>query len=444
MPPPLSNIERLIKLMDKDEGKFAVEGHQVMVGRLAMRLKNGMPWHPHDGAYITVLLPEVTISTHTEIDQAEEEIILPLQQIYTGRKPVISASLADTPCTTFGAPHLLDPLNLILGTSYTMDTPLLPSLLEDCITKEYDFGTAYGCLHAVWHTLDWNTVWDKLCGCEAEDQTVRRKAVHGNGSVDSDMYPWHVWDLYSNRVVPIWTTGKIEPHPISHAWVDENDRMDVWTPINGREWPVPILKNANLNLIRIEMLNNGLEYVWLDVLCLRQKGGLREDLCAEEWKLDVPTIGWVYERTKMHCYLKDYFDSDCCWFNHAWTLQEIRCNGYAICRVTPNGPLNAKPDKDSNYDTQVLTTFHQKLQSLKRLTIQKFDVLEEMRRRVLMNPVDKIAGMAMLLRSPRIPAYYESQSLEDAWTAFMNTASRYIQVDLFFKYPEPGNASAKW
>ncbi len=59
---------------------------------------------------------------------------------------------------------------------------------------------------------------------------------------------------------------------------------------------MPIPKDADLNLIRIEMLNLGAEYVWLDVLCLRQKdeGGLREDLRMEEWKLDVPTIGGMY------------------------------------------------------------------------------------------------------------------------------------------------------
>ncbi len=31
-------------------------------------------------------------------------------------------------------------------------------------------------------------------------------------------------------------------------------------------------KDANLDLIRIEMLNLGAEYAWLDVLCLRQEG----------------------------------------------------------------------------------------------------------------------------------------------------------------------------
>ncbi len=236
--------------------------------------------------------------------------------------------------------------------------------------------------------------------------------------------------------------------------MDENDRVDVWTSINGREWPVPIPKDANLDLIRIEMLNKGSEYVWLDVLCLRQKGGPKEDLRAEEWKLDVPTIGQVYHLTKVHCYLsglgrplrvtEDYFDSDRCWFNRVWTLQEIGLRGYEICGVTPDGPLDAKPNKDGKYDTEALTTFHQKLQGLKCLDFETFDVLEEMRRRVSTNPVDKIAAMAILLKSSIIPAYYEGQSLEDAWTAFMNTTGFHMRGDLFFFYPEPGNAGAKW
>ncbi|KAK0194411.1 hypothetical protein F5146DRAFT_1035780 [Armillaria mellea] len=39
------------------------------------------------------------------------------------------------------------------------------------------------------------------------------------------------------------------------------------------------------------MLNLGADLVWLDVLCLRQKGGPRDHLRAQEWELDVPTIG---------------------------------------------------------------------------------------------------------------------------------------------------------
>ncbi len=74
------------------------------------------------------------------------------------------------------------------------------------------------------------------------------------------------------------------------------------------------------------MLNLGIQYAWLDVLCLRQKeeGGPSEDLRVEEWKLDVPTIGWVYVTPWVVIYLsglgqplslKDgYLDSDQCWF----------------------------------------------------------------------------------------------------------------------------------
>ncbi len=127
------------------------------------------------------------------------------------------------------------------------------------------------------------------------------------GSSIQSCHPRRVWDLYSNRVVPYWF---MDLHfngswlrPISHAWMDEKDRAVVWTPINGYEWPVPIPKDADLNLIRIEMLNLRLEYAWVDVLCLRQVGGPREDMRTEEWKLDVPTIGRVYRRSDVVCYL---------------------------------------------------------------------------------------------------------------------------------------------
>lgn len=66
---------------------------------------------------------------------------------------------------------------------------------------------------------------------------------------------------------------------ISHAWMEETDR-------HGCD-NILILKDASLVRVRIEMLNMGAEYVWLDVLCLRQRGGKKEDPCAKEWKVDV-------------------------------------------------------------------------------------------------------------------------------------------------------------
>ncbi|KAK0433070.1 hypothetical protein EV421DRAFT_1910362 [Armillaria borealis] len=211
------------------------------------------------------------------------------------------------------------------------------------------------------------------------------------------------------------------------------------------EWPcAQSLKDTNLDLIRIELLNKGLE-----------ERGPREDLHVDEWKLDVPTIGGLYRWSKVQCYLsglgqplsveQGYFDSDRCWFNRAWTLQEIGQAGYEICGVTPDGPLNVKADRHGKYDPEVLMTFHEKLRDLQCLAFQPFDTLEEMQHRVSTKPVDRIVGMVILLWPCMIPAYYESQSLEGAWTALVNTADEFVtRAALFFWYPEPGNTGAKW
>ncbi len=170
---------------------------------------------------------------------------------------------------------------------------------------------------------------------EEQDRRMRREVLVHDRITKRNVPPRRVWDLCANRVVPFWVAGK-KPWGISHAWVDEKDRTNVMTPINGYEWPVPMPKDANLDLIRIEMLNLGAEYAWLDVLCLRQEGGKNEHLRLEEWKLDVPTIGSVYFSVNVVCYFNglgrplnlttDYFESDRCWFRRAWTLQEITPN----------------------------------------------------------------------------------------------------------------------
>ncbi len=145
---------------------------------------------------------------------------------------------------------------------------------------------------------NWSAIPDRIRKCEEKVREMRQRALHGRDIVETHIHPRRVWDLYSNRIMPMWTTGMVFMHGIPHAWVDEKERTEVRTPINRYEWPVPIPKDSSLDLVRIEMLNKGLEYVWLDVLCLRQEGGQREDHCVEEWELDVPTIGWVYHHEK--------------------------------------------------------------------------------------------------------------------------------------------------
>ncbi|KAK0478146.1 hypothetical protein IW261DRAFT_1629338 [Armillaria novae-zelandiae] len=389
----------------------------------------------YNGRYYWKLdFPKVTISSQTEIGQTEVSIKVPNQRVYTGRKPVIPSSLADIPCSTLGIQNLLYLLNSTLRTSYTLDTRSDVSLvLKDCIAHNYDFGTAYGLLRPVW--------------CEYID------------NIQTELQDREAEDITCNRVVPWWCYRVgfrlvIDgARPISHAWVDEVDRINVWMPINGCQWPVPIPKGANLDLIRIEMLNLGVEYAWLDVLCLRQKGGPREDLRVEEWKVDVPTIGVIYKYTHVVCYLSGLglplslkegdLESDRSWFRCAWTLQEVG-SSRIIAGEMPDGPMNAKPiDEKGNYEDKILTEFHKQLDSTRRID-GLYGALSAMQHRVSTYPIDKVAGLAYSLRTRSIPAYYESQSLEDAWTALVNVMNMSHQSVLFFMYPEPGTGRKKW
>ncbi|KAK0464809.1 hypothetical protein IW261DRAFT_1166668 [Armillaria novae-zelandiae] len=372
---------------------------------------------------------------------------------YTPAEPIISSSLANTPCSGLGIQGLLDLLNITLGSSYTFDTPSLSFVLKDCITQNYDFGTAYGRLRSAWYNQHWSVLQMELWEREAKDVNWRRNALDGSRIVDSRMKPRRVWDLYSNRVVPYWSSLK-RPRPISHAWVSEVDRVDVLTPINGCEWPVPIPKGANLDLIRIEMLNLGVEYAWLDVLCLRQRGGAREDLRVEEWTLDVPTIGAIYYATRVVCYLSGLgrplsfeagdLDSDWCWFRRAWTVQEVGWER-VIAGDTPDGPMHSKPiDRAGHYEHEALTDFHKQLMSAKSTSNGLYGTLSVMQDRISTNPVDKVAGLAFSLKARSIPAYYESQSLEDAWTSLINEMDPFYRGILLFTYPEPGTGCKKW
>ncbi|PBK79142.1 hypothetical protein ARMGADRAFT_185164 [Armillaria gallica] len=406
---------------------------------------------------------QAKLSAYTETGQAELSIEVPLQRSYTGgRHDVIPCSLADTPCATLGVWGLLNGLNVTLGTSRTSRE--LHTILEDFIERNYDFGTAYALLRPVWDIENPSSIQDELRRREGEDRECRQKALEGNRIVNTYLRPRRVWDLYSNRVVPSWiirnekSPFSLWPTPISHAWVDEKDRVDVRTPINGKEWPVPIPKDADLNLIRIEMLNLGAEYAWLDVLCLRQKeeGGPREDMRVEEWRLDVPTIGRLYNAGilgKVVIYLSGLgrplrlkdgdLDSDRNWFRRAWTLQEVG-DERIIAGDTPDGPMHAQRIDGRGYETALLSRFHKELDSVKRGAGYIFAVLAHMQKRVSTNLVDRVAGLAFPLQPYVLPAYHESETLEDAWTALVNAMVPGMQAPFLLVYPGVGLGCKKW
>ncbi|SJL14825.1 uncharacterized protein ARMOST_18296 [Armillaria ostoyae] len=365
-------------------------------------------------------------------------IEVPNQRSYTGQKPAITSSLADIPCATLGVQGVLYKIRDTLGTPHTLDARSLSSILEDYISKNYDFGTAYGCLRQVWNRNDDSNIQEELLRHEEMDREMRQKALDRNRIVNPHLPPRRVWDLCSNHVVPWWTVG-IWPQPITHAWVDEKDRVDVWTPINGKEWPVPIPKGASLEQIWIEMLNLGAEYTWLDVLCLRQQGRPREDLRTEEWKLDVPTIGQVYDSAWVVIYMcglgrplkEGDLDSDWCWLRRAWTLQEVGIQ-WSIAGDTAGRPMDQQllsRNKNCNNVDDLLTRVHKQVESVQSLKKDDgvFSALEEMQNRVSTNPVDRVAGLTFALGPKAIPMYHESESLEDAWTALVNALDWHAQ-----------------
>ncbi|PBK59367.1 hypothetical protein ARMSODRAFT_966958 [Armillaria solidipes] len=396
-------------------------------------------------------LPEITISSLTETGQAELTIPVLKQRSYTGVL-VIPSALANTPCADLGFIGFLEKLNAALGTSYTEDEvhPALNSILDFYKGQNCDFGMAY----AHFHTFDYCSWYDisaielsRLCEDEEKDRKMRQDVLGDGRITDRFVPPRRVWDLEANRVVPYWVAreaehGVFDIWAISHAWMDVKDRGDVMTPINGYEWPVPLPKDANLDLIRIEMLNLGAEYAWLDVLCLRQLGGRGEHLRKEEWKLDVPTIGYVYDDLDGHvvCYfnglgrplsLTPDFDSDRSWFRRAWTLQEI---GTDIERIIIGGQTG---------DDSISKTFDEQLESFSQLWRVE-NALSQMQKRVSTNPMDRVAGLAYLLHTKYIPTYDAEQSEESAWVALVNAMWGVSRMSLLFCYPEPGNGSKCW
>ncbi|SJL03056.1 uncharacterized protein ARMOST_06401 [Armillaria ostoyae] len=425
-------------------------------------------------------LPNVTIAAPIEDGLSIEDIKVPNQRAYTGPKPVIPSSLADTPSASLGVVGLMKTLNSTLGTEYDI-TPSLSSLLTEYISHEYDFGTVYGYLHPIWFDCDLNDIQDSLRISEATDLEIRQEALV-DGQITEEglrMAPRRVWDLFSNRVVP-WWVALHTPWGISHAWLDNSHRANVLTPINEHEWPVPIPKDANLDLVRIEMLNLGAEYAWLDVLCLRQEGGRREDLRAREWMLDVPNIGNAYLLEKVVCYfnglgqpLDGGFDSDSArsWFKRTWTLQETSHN-WTIGGDTGDKMLNKRVRK----------RFKSQLSSVEQAKRDVVHWLSLLQGRTSEKDVDKVAALTYFLAmgstpahnetrpttstthdytkisptskdnsigtgdptSTIAPAYSELKSAEDAWTALVKVIRWYHRSQMLFLYHEPGPEKNAW
>ncbi len=157
--------------------------------------------------------------------------------------------------------------------------------------------------------------------------------------------------------------------------------------------------------------------------------------------MDVPSIGEVYHYSKVVCYFgglgrpfnlkANDLESDRCWFNRAWTLQE----------ASEEIMIGGDTDDEGAVDDDIQRWLPEQLSLLRKVQGARnvFHVLSQMQSRVSTNNVDKVAGLAYLVGSVSIPAYYEKQSEEDAWTALVNVMWKYLREQLLFAYPGPGD-----
>ncbi len=172
-----------------------------------------------------------------------------------------------------------------------------------------------------------------------------------------------------------------------------------------------------------------------------------------EWIIDVPTIGSVYYGDGgVVCYFcglgrplifeEGYFESDRCWFNRAWTLQEVPYTRNGGTQTVVCGETGVEGRKEK----AMRARFDGQLTSLQQMRDDKsvLAILSEMQRRKSVKPLDKVAGVAYVIDVQWLPVYDMGQSEEQAWVWLLRAMFPNTRADLFFYYPEPGNRGYSW
>ena len=426
---------------------------------------------------------------------------IPLQWVHRG-PGAINDELADTLCTELGVDGLLAKLNEVLGTTYTLqDEHDLKVCLEHFTDPQenFNFGRAYGMLRPAWSgKFTGPGLLKRWAELQERDETMRAAAREEDTVVTPRIPPRRIWDLRSNRVLPFWAIADPDPnssdlqpesespadrksnipdklYTVSHAWVDKSDFHYVPTPINDYEWPTPVPRDTSLEHVRVELLNLGAEYVWLDILCLRQqiprkqnKGstvelrpltkkqrGEFEDLRLEEWKLDVPTIGHIYQHDRYQTVIT-YFNglgrpfvigpsivrSSLHWINRAWTLQETTPTWL------PGGMTVALFDM-SKRGEQIRPGLFEQLQRLGAVVALNppdiFTVIRAVQDRAASNPADRVGAVAYLLKLSTLPTYDPKADVEEVWPRLVFCLSDKHRTDLLTLYPLRGdNNDCRW
>ncbi|TFK48271.1 hypothetical protein OE88DRAFT_1664758 [Heliocybe sulcata] len=278
-----------------------------------------------------------------------------------------------------------------------------------------------------------------------------------------------LWDLWANRVVPYSFTKEHshDDYPpkyfaISHSWTDTmSESAGIDTPVNGSQWPVPFPDGASIEAVRNELLNLGAEYVWLDVLCLRQYGASRnENQRRAEWKLDIPMIGSIYSHaTKVVRYYNGLgvafrrwgWDDKRHWSQRAWTMQEIKEE--SISGGLPEGVQD--PLKEKSVDGILFSDHLERTLDLERRLRGKAEasfcpinemllLVKETRLRFSTKEIDKIGAFGSLLKLKYVPIYDEDMGEEEAWTRLVKNMDPEVRRALLWHFSSPGTGEFAW
>ena len=421
---------------------------------------------------------------------------------------------SDIPCRLLGE-HLLRlsllalvglelPLqNTAPGWSYTRWTI---SDTQWFLDADLDFGTAYSIARIAWaHFKSPATglqlvmggfdvaghrqrLWAVLASLEQERENAIAVDPHTHEEVINEptgIMPRRIWDLKANRLVDfrvltaehmllrerspeaVFAYASRRTYPVfwavTHSWTA--DMVKEESPTNGYQWPIPLPSGVTLDQVRSEILSFGGEYVWLDVVCLRQEAGPEvESVRAQEWKIDVPTIGNIYcAAFKIVRYFNGLgrafsrvgWSNERHWINRAWTLQEVRPE--AITHTGGVLPGVVFMNETSEVDPGRILSFRQVFAPVLRFAKLKdgtgmrsaplegagcslYDLAREMQRRHSSNPVDKVAGLLYLLRrrTPQLPVYALNITAEVAWERWFHHLSFELMLEIAFDFPHRG------
>lgn len=413
---------------------------------------------------------------------------LALKRVYDRAWAILPSKLANIECGHMKPATLLSRLNPLFDTHFSL-TADVKACLTEFIDDGCDLGQVYGYLRPWWpdicHEKEFGHLRATMRKQKQEDYDLRSAAVTGNRIINSHIPPRRVWDLYANRVLPYHAlkpatdlTGEpclpLNLLAVSHSWLAPSDRQTVLTTINGKAWHVPIPRGTTLNDIRNELLILGAEYVFLDVLCLRQWDETHpeaESIRKREWRLDIPTIGYIYNENPAMA-LKPiivYFNGlgihfrdgpvdptdRYNWFNRVWTLQETPQGQVIFGGLKDKLEQISLPvyEQSKVLSAEVSADF---LWSLRTLCVGYFELcghflgadfaslMPMVAGRAYSNAVDEVACLAYMLGCETLPIYDADIDVEVAWSLLVECLTPRDQLRLLFSDFKPDRRSGSW